>query len=55
MVPIVSLGSLEISPCFSRIHSQELSKKAQWSLVVESFKILVHAVADQLTSRTLTL
>lgn len=52
MVSLVSLGSLEISPYFSRMHSHKLSKR---TVVCGYQELSVHAVADQLITRTPTL
>lgn len=49
MVSLVSLGSLEISPFFSRKHSHKLSKKDSGLWLSRA----VHAVADQLQGHQL--
>lgn len=54
VVPIVSLISLEIVLVFLECIPRNC-QKAQWSLGIESFQTLVHAVADHLISRTPTL
>lgn len=49
MATLVSLGSVEVSPCFFRMHSHKLSKKDGGYQ-----ELSVHAVADQLITRTPT-
>lgn len=38
VVPVVSLGSLEISYCFSRMHSRKLSKKHSGLWLLRAFR-----------------